>query len=142
MEEMRVFLEDKRDLKCCIPHRDFGSTGMDDVTALEQSVEKSATTMVLQSHNSLLSNRHKAEYNLTRYIELYRKFDFRVINIFIEDLSDVTVESIKCIISSGEYMQWNSDATNEEKLKFFERLLGKIYRRMARKPEEVAEKYN
>ena len=33
-----------------------------------------------------------------------------------------------------------TDATVEEKHKFCERLLGKIYRRMARIPEEVADK--
>ena len=137
-----MFLENKNELKCCIPHRDFGSSETDDVTALEQSLEKSATTIVLWSQSSLASNGHKAEYKLARYIELYRKLDFKVINIFLEDLGDVTDESIKSIISSGENMQWNSDATHDKKHKFFERLLSKIYRRMAGRrpsPEEVEE---
>ena len=92
--------------------------------------------MVLWSHSSLASNRHKAEYNLARYYELYRKFDFKVINIFPEDLGDVTAERIKRIVSSGEYLQWNNDATNKYKQKFLERLLAKIYRRMTGTKDE------
>ena len=134
-----MFLEDKNKLKCCIPHRDFHVSETDDVTALEQSLEKSATTVVLWSHSSLASNQHKAEYSLSRYIELYRKFDFKIINVFLEDLGDITEERIKTITSSGEYMQWNGDATSSEKLKFFERLLAKLYRRMARIPLHMAE---
>ena len=133
MEEMRNFLEDKRNLRCCIPQRDFGACDTDDVTALEQSLEKSATTIVLWSQAALLSKWHKAEYKLARSVELYRHFDFCVIHICLEDLNGVTDENLKLILSSGKDMQWNSEATDTEKQLFFERLLAKVYKRLARK---------
>ena len=72
----------------------------------------------------------KAEFKMARHIELYRNFDFRVINIFLEDLSDVTNESLKIILLSGEYMQWNFEATDKQKQLFFDRLLQKIDRKL------------
>ena len=47
MEEIREFLEDKSNLKCCIPQRDFSFTATDDVTEIEQGIEQSSTTLVL-----------------------------------------------------------------------------------------------
>ena len=53
MEEIRLFLEDKSSLKCCIPHRNLGACDTDHVTALEQNLEKSASTVVLWSRAAL-----------------------------------------------------------------------------------------
>ena len=131
MEEIRNFIEDISNLKCCIPQRDFGACDTDDVTALEQSLDKSASTVVLWSRAALASKWHKAEYKMARYIELYRHFDFRVIHIFLEELGDVTDVSLKHISASGEYMQWISKAHDGQKQKFFEQLVAKIYRRLA-----------
>ena len=131
MEEIRSFLEDKSSLKCCIPYRNFGACDTDNVTALEQHLQKSASTVVLWSRAALVSKWHKAEVKMARYIELYRHFDFRVIHICLEDMSDVTDESFAFILSSGGYMQWNSEATTAHKQQFLNRLLTKIYRQLA-----------
>ena len=58
LEEIRNFIEDKSNLKCCIPQRDFGASDTDDVTALEQSLVKSASTVVLWSPVALTSKWH------------------------------------------------------------------------------------
>ena len=103
------------------------------MSALEQHLEKSASTVVLWSRAALASKWHKAEVKMARHIELYRHFNFRVIHVFVEDMCDVTDESLKMILSSGEYMQWHSGATDTQKQRFLDRLLVKIYRRLAGK---------
>ena len=131
MEEIRYFLEEKSNLKCCIAQRDSNACDTDDFTALEQNLKNSASTVVLWSRAALASKLHKFEYKLARHIELHRNFDFRVIHICLEDMSDVTDDNLKLILMSNEYILWNSEATHEQKEKFFDRLLEKIYKRLA-----------
>ena len=130
MEEICIFLENESNLKCCIPQRDFEACTLDKTTALERILEKSASTVVLWSRAALASKWHKVEHKMARYIELYRYFTFRVIHIVLEDLSDVTDESLKPILLDGEYMRWIKDETDKYKQKFFDRLLKKIYRKL------------
>ena len=68
---------------------------------------------------------------MARSVEIYRDFNFSTIHICLEDLSDVTDENLKIIYLSGEYMQWNVEASDKQKQKFFDRLLAKIYRQLA-----------
>ena len=82
------------------------------------------------SRAALASKWHKAEVNMARHIELYRRFEYRMIHIFIDDLSEVIDESSKLILISGEYMQWNKEATDAQKQKVLDRLLSKVYSRM------------
>ena len=130
MEEMREFIEDKNNLKCCIPQRDFGGCYTDDVMAMEQSLERSATTMVLWSHAALASKWHKAEYKMARYIELYRHFNHRVIHVCLQDMSDVSDADLKPIISNGKFIDWNSSASALQRDQLLNRLLWKIYRQI------------
>ena len=130
MEEFREFIEVKNKLKCCIPQRDFGGFDTDDVTAMEQSLERSASTMVLWSKAALASKWHKAEYKMARYIELYRSFNHRIIHVCLEDLSNVDYEDVKLFLRGGKHMQWISDATDEQKKKFFDRLGPKLFGRI------------
>ena len=130
MEEMRTFLEDVHNIKCCIPQRNFGVCDTDDVTALEQSLEKSALTVVLWSRAALASKWHKAEVKLARYVELYRHFDFRIIHIFLQDLSNVSDDFFKLLLKNGDYMQWTRQLSDKQKTEFLDQLLVKVYRRL------------
>ena len=127
MEEIKQFLEVKNKLKCCIPQRDFGDFDTDDVTAMELSLEKSATTLVLWSHAALASKWHRAEYKMARFIELYRNFNHQVIHVCLQDMSDVDDEDVKMIIRCGKYLKYMSDATDKEKKMFFDRLGMKVF---------------
>ena len=129
MDEIRNFLEDENDLKCCIPQRDCSVCTVDNISAVEQSLENSASTVVLWSRAALASKWHKAEYKMARYIELYRNFDFKVIHILAEDLSDVKDDGIKLIFSSGKFISWHKGTTNTQVQTLCDRLLEKIYRR-------------
>ena len=67
---------------------------------------------MLWSRAALASKWHKAEFKMARHIELYRHFEFRVIHVFLEDLSDVTDDSFKLILSSRDFIRWSSKAIN------------------------------
>ena len=131
MEEIRHVIEDVHNLKCCIPQRDFSSIGAELVT-MEQNIEQSATTLVLLSKVALESSWHKAERNLARHIELFRRFNHSVIHVCLHDLSDVRHDDVTSIIQNGEYIQWSNDATDAIKQQFFSELLAKVYGRLRR----------
>ena len=86
--------------------------------------------MVLWSHAALASKWHKAEYKMARYIELYRSFNHTVIHVCLDNMGDVDDEDVKMFLRSGKYMQWMSDATDDWKQKFFDRLAMKIFGRL------------
>ena len=129
MGEICDFLELEAKLKCCVPQRDFGALEAH-VAVMEQHMERSATTVVLLSHAALNSPWHKAERNLARYIELYRRFNHRLIHVCLQDLSDVTDDDVTPVIRSGEHLRWDGDAAEDRKKRFFERLVKKIHSRM------------
>ena len=78
-----------------------------------------------------VSKWHKAEYKMARNIDFNRNNDFKIIHICLEDLRHVTDWSFQLILESGDFMQWNNDATVGQKQKFFEQLVAKIYKRLA-----------
>ena len=129
MGEICDFLELEAKLKCCVPQRDFGALEAH-VAVMEQHMERSATTVVLLSHAALNSPWHKAERNLARYIELYRRFNHRLIHVCLQDLSDVTDDDVTPVIRSGEHLRCDGDAAEDRKKRFFERLVKKIHSRM------------
>ena len=133
MEEVRAFLEGESGLKCCIPQRDFDYEDGDTSTATEKHLNVSAATLVLWSCAALESETHEMQYRMARNMELYRRFHHRVLHVCVEDLSDVTDADVKSILRCGQYMQWKCDWTEAQKQRFMERLLGKIYRRIAMK---------
>ena len=119
MELIRHFLEDISNLKCCIPQRDFGAYTTDDISTMEQCMDSSSSTVVLWSRAALVSKWHKAEVKMARYIELYRHFDFRVIHVFLEDLSDVTEMSLIFKMSGVDHLQWSADESDATETKIF-----------------------
>ena len=128
MEEIREFLEDKSNLKCCIPQRDFSFTATDDVTEIEQGIEQSSTTLVLWSREALETDLHRAEYKLARSIE-FRRFNVQLVHVALQDLSDVTDQEFENIKTIKFYKDW----TDAKKQKVLEKILGKIYRKISKK---------
>ena len=117
-------------MSCCIPQRDFDACESDNVTVMEQSLEKSATTMVLWSQAALTSKWHKVEYKMARYIELYQRFDHRVIHVCLQDVSGVEHDDLKLLLRGGDYIQWSKEATFKDRQLCLEKLMAKIFGRM------------
>ena len=131
MEEMRAILEDEGGLRVCIPQRNFKHEDGDPPAAREKYIGASAATVVLWSYNSLDSESHRMEYRMARNTELRRSLNHRVIHVFLQDLSDVIDSDVRALVRSGKYLQWNSDATNAQKKKFLDKLIAKVYGRLA-----------
>ena len=90
-------------------------------------IEHSGLTLVLWSKDFLTSEWQRAEYAYARHIELYRQFNYRVIHVFLQAMSDVNDNKVKSLVSSGDYVQWTSSKTVAEKSIMFNKLLSKIY---------------
>ena len=130
--ELTHILETVYGFRCCIPDRDFDGEGVH-TELISHFLGKCQMSIIVLSRQALQNPIHFIERNLARQLELHSFQMRKVIYIFMEDLSDVTISDVRSVISSKVGLFYSNDCI-ETQQRFFEKLRCKVYKTLRFSP--------